>query len=479
MLKYKYIPPHKLRSQSQNPTPEPTPRLSTKINTNVHHLHQHQHQLQHNNNSTINSATTTPQSNSYILQNSSDFYGSANSLHSNHAHTPNNLLRNSDTRSSNNSLNLSAGGTIRSRKSRRAPLPPAPVKELFPSTETVNSSSKTSTPSSSTVGTPRSGRKKRPAPAPPKPARLEPTAIPQIQVDTIVTQSKNLHNYPLQSELDSKLSDEEKALLEGKTLQSSSLQANDSEITLSPASRRSSKRLIPLDKELLEEHLASQCDDSKQQQNLQKSYTQQEDEEANVVYRRLLIPHIVDTPTHESNPLLDALNQQASSPTIGERQLEKLKDNKEANNRNRQSQISAASSGAEDNDPLFNKSVHGKWKRRKGPAPALPIPPRKVLQMLPLQEIKHELEIIEVQQQGLEKQGVVLEKMIRDRCEDQNGEPLNAAGEVSSGGAGESTDGSSSLVENSKEVEYLILQLFELVNEKNELFRRQAELMYL
>ncbi|XP_058978109.1 MICAL-like protein 1 isoform X3 [Musca domestica] len=368
--------------------------------------------------------------------------------------------------SSNNSLNLSAGGTIRSRKTRRAPLPPAPVKELFPSSETINTSSKASTPSSSTVGTPKSGRKKRPAPAPPKPARLEPNSVPQIQIDTITTQPKNLHSYPLQSELDSKLSDEEKALLEGKTIQS---QLNHNPTDLSPATtRRSSKRLIPLDQDLLEEHATneSQCDDLKHQQQNQKSYLHDQSE-PNVVYRRLLIPHNLDTLTHESNPLLDELNNSNSIMT-GERQLEKLKDNKEANNRNRQSQISAASSGAEDNDPLFNKSVHGKWKRRKGPAPALPIPPRRVLQMLPLQEIKHELDIIEVQQQGLEKQGVILEKMIRDRCEGENGELLNAAGEIAT------TDG-----ENSKEVEGLILQLFELVNEKNELFRRQAELMYL
>lgn len=32
---------------------------------------------------------------------------------------------------------------------------------------------------------------------------------------------------------------------------------------------------------------------------------------------------------------------------------------------------------------------------------------------------------------------------------------------------------------NTKEVEDLILQLFEIVNEKNDLFRRQAELMYM
>ncbi|XP_065364591.1 apical junction molecule isoform X2 [Calliphora vicina] len=448
-------------SLSQNPTPEPTPRLSTKINTTI-----------------SSSASATPNNSSLpILQNSSDFYGSVNSLHSNNATTPYNLLRNSDVRSSNNSLNLSAGGTIRSRKSRRAPLPPAPVKELFPSNETINSSSKTSTPSSSTVGTPKSARKKRVAPAPPKPARLEPSQVPQIHVDIINTQSKNLNSYPLQSELDSKLSDEEKALLEGKTLHS--LQCNDSDLTLSTQSRRSSKRMIPLDKELLEEHGSlqyvegsiSQCDDLKQQNQLKSSAVQEE--EPSVVYRRLLIPQNLETPTHEHNPLIEHLSE---SPSLGERQLEKLKDNKEANNRNRQSQISVTSSGADDNDPLFNKSAHGKWKRRKGPAPALPIPPRKVLQMLPLQEIKHELEIIEVQQQGLEKQGVILEKMIRDRCEGENGEPLNTNGLP--GECGDSASGSST-VENSKEVENLILQLFELVNEKNELFRRQAELMYL
>lgn len=457
MLKYKYIPPHKIRSQSQNPTPEPTPRLSIKSNTTI-----------------ISSVSGTSNNSSLpILQNSSDYYGSSNSLHS-HNTTPHNILRNSDVRSSSNSLNLSAGGTIRSRKSRRAPLPPAPVKELFPSNETINSSSKTSTPSSSTVGTPKSGRKKRPAPAPPKPARLEASQVPLLHVDTMSTQPKNLNSYPLQSELDSKLSDEEKALLEGKTIQSP--HSNESNLTLSPSVRRSSKRLIPLDKELLEEHgslqyqdsdIISQCDDLKQQ-NQQKSSPIQEDEPS-VVYRRLLIPQNLETPTHEHNPLIENLSK---SPSLGERQLEKLKDNKEANNRNRQSQISVASSGGDDNDPLFNKSAHGKWKRRKGPAPALPIPPRKVLQMLPLQEIKHELEIIEVQQQGLEKQGVILEKMIRDRCEGDNGEPLHT-GEYGESGSGSST------VENSKEVENLILQLFELVNEKNELFRRQAELMYL
>lgn len=62
----------------------------------------------------------------------------------------------------------------------------------------------------------------------------------------------------------------------------------------------------------------------------------------------------------------------------------------------------------------------------------------------------------------------MLEKMIRERCEgselpiDEQGQPKILPNTV-----------------NTKEVEDLILQLFEIVNEKNELFRRQAELMYL
>ncbi|XP_054087087.1 MICAL-like protein 1 isoform X2 [Zeugodacus cucurbitae] len=429
-----------------------------------------------------------------------DYYGSANSLGS----TPQSLQRNTDLRGSNNSLTSSAGGTIRSRKSRKAPAPPTPLaKELFPTatppppsaTSTIPSdrqtdSSKASTPSSSTVGTPKMSRKKRPAPAPPKPARLDPSLLPTespAAQHTNGTAPKNSLNYPLQSETsDSKLSDEEKALLEGnKQLSMDSMKlmttANDDELS-SQASRRSSRRIIPLDASLLlddDEHLDAdanadgdgKCDDAKQKQQLLR-YSEQE--ETNVVYRRVIVPPCLETPTRESNSLLDG--------GLHDRQLEKLKDNKEAQNRNRQSQISA-SSGAEDCDITttpYNKSAHGKWKRRKGPAPALPIPPRKVLQMLPLQEIRHELDIIEVQQQGLEKQGVILEKMIRDRCEGQNGELLgaNSTAEDAPDGKKTSTSGGEG-VQNSKEVEDLILQLFELVNEKNELFRRQAELMYL
>uniref|UniRef100_A0A182KDN6 LIM zinc-binding domain-containing protein n=1 Tax=Anopheles christyi TaxID=43041 RepID=A0A182KDN6_9DIPT len=190
-----------------------------------------------------------------------------------------------------------------------------------------------------------------------------------------------------------------------------------------------------------------------------------------VVYRRTIVPLVLDDLEGPESPVhLDGTN------TSG-RQWEKLKDNKEAQNRNRQSQSSPTSEGNGQHSfgspggnlsILSNKSSQGKWKRRKGPAPALPmiaapLPERKPIKMLPLKEIHQELQIIETQQQGLEKQGIVLEKMIRERCE----------------GVEADVDLDIRLQANSKEVEDLIMQLFELVNEKNELFRRQAELMYL
>lgn len=175
-----------------------------------------------------------------------------------------------------------------------------------------------------------------------------------------------------------------------------------------------------------------------------------------VVYRRTIVPLKVDDDSLESG----------TPAATSERQWEKMKDNKEAQNRNRQSQTSPTSSQNNDtyNSFISNKSQQGKWKRRKGPAPALPVPlpERKAIKMLPLKEIRQEMDIIETQQQGLEKQGVILEQMIRERCE----------------GVGPEMD-ITGIQTNSKEVEDLIMQLFELVNEKNELFRRQAELMYL
>lgn len=74
-----------------------------------------------------------------------------------------------------------------------------------------------------------------------------------------------------------------------------------------------------------------------------------------------------------------------------------------------------------------------------------------------------------MQQQGLEKQGVKLEQLIRMKCE----------------GGADITDNSTRSIETATigmtddEVDDLVLQLFEIVNEKNELFRRQAQLMYM
>lgn len=187
------------------------------------------------------------------------------------------------------------------------------------------------------------------------------------------------------------------------------------------------RKLIPVDESLWDD-LTS------------KSITEMPAVDDAVTYRRKIVPDQVITP----------IKKIESSAT--DRQCEKMKENKESQNKNRQSQIVLPTNVHEESSQLYspNKSSYGKWKRRKGPAPSapsLPIPPRKVIEMLPLQEIRHELEVIEVQQQGLEKQGIMLEKMIRERCEGTENEnlPLNEC------------------KPNSKEVEDLILQLFELV----------------
>ncbi|XP_011153318.1 MICAL-like protein 1 isoform X2 [Harpegnathos saltator] len=131
------------------------------------------------------------------------------------------------------------------------------------------------------------------------------------------------------------------------------------------------------------------------------------------------------------------------------------KTNKDEANRNRQSLNSVS-------DDLYksyaDKSVQGKWKRKKGPAPPRPIPHRRKIKVISMKDVKLELDEIELQQQGLEKQGVRLEQLIRDKCEPRQGTEDSPLG---------------------IDVEELVLELFALVNEKNELFRRQAELMLL
>lgn len=121
-----------------------------------------------------------------------------------------------------------------------------------------------------------------------------------------------------------------------------------------------------------------------------------------------------------------------------------------------QSTSSRSSMGEE--SIVLNKSDKGKWKRKKHHAPAAPVQVRSSIKAMSPEDIKEELDRIEVQQAGLEKQGVTLEKMIREKCEGLEAEHVTT---------------------NPKVVEDLILSLFDVVNEKNELFRKQAELMYM
>ncbi|KAG7172190.1 MICAL-like protein 1-like [Homarus americanus] len=116
--------------------------------------------------------------------------------------------------------------------------------------------------------------------------------------------------------------------------------------------------------------------------------------------------------------------------------------------------------------PSMSKSEAGEWQRKKGPAPPRPVPQKRALKKLPMRIIQQELQDIEIKQTELERQGVLLETSIRSRTENTPNNSVEDATTPSSG-------------PNSIEVEDMILQLFELVNEKNELFRRQTELMYL
>ncbi|XP_072379186.1 uncharacterized protein MICAL-like [Diabrotica undecimpunctata] len=163
----------------------------------------------------------------------------------------------------------------------------------------------------------------------------------------------------------------------------------------------------------------------------------------------------------DENPT-DPTETQAES-SIKPDDLQKEKTAKDEVNRNRQSQDMQNDPVIEDSNLLSvpNKSTYGKWKRKKGLAPTKPVPQKRTIRCLPMTEIKKELEFIEIQQQGLEKQGVRLEQIIREKCEGKEDTGTNTDDDIPI------------------EVEDLILQLFELVNEKNELFRKQTELMYL
>lgn len=278
--------------------------------------------------------------------------------------------------------------------------------------------------------------------APVKPEELPQNPFPSenLQSPPIVTTNEQLHSTPLKVAQDGN-----EETLNFTTADEKMSEIHESSEISVQVPESSGRRVIPLDDHLLED----------QREEMSLITGGGENEEDSVFYRRVIVPLDED-----ESPLKET--QRSSS-----RQWDKLKQNKESENRNRQSLVSTSSDGNGEMDKFYNKSQHGKWKRRKGPAPALPVPPKRVLQMLPIHDIRHELEVIEVQQQGLEKQGVQLEKMIREKTEGPEGGPAV------------DLDVSSLSARNTKEVEDLIMQLFDLVVEKNELFRRQAELMYL
>uniref|UniRef100_A0A6P7FQY1 MICAL-like protein 1 isoform X2 n=1 Tax=Diabrotica virgifera virgifera TaxID=50390 RepID=A0A6P7FQY1_DIAVI len=174
-------------------------------------------------------------------------------------------------------------------------------------------------------------------------------------------------------------------------------------------------------------------------------------------------PKFASTPIPSPKKPDENTTESQTESSIKPDDLQQEKTAKDEVNRNRQSQDMQNDPVIEDSNLLSvpNKSTYGKWKRKKGLAPTKPVPQKRTIRCLPMTEIKKELEFIEIQQQGLEKQGVRLEQIIREKCEGKEDASTNTDDDIPI------------------EVEDLILQLFELVNEKNELFRKQTELMYL
>ncbi|XP_076626693.1 MICAL-like protein isoform X2 [Colletes latitarsis] len=162
---------------------------------------------------------------------------------------------------------------------------------------------------------------------------------------------------------------------------------------------------------------------------------------------------ISTTLNFEESPIIESHNTNKNQNAS-----EDKKTNKDEANRSKQSLMHIPCGDNFDYKSYMDKSTQGKWKRKKGPAPPCPMPHKRKVKILSLEDVKLELDEIELQQQGLEKQGVRLEQLIRNKCE-----------------SGLGTDD----VFPGTDIEELVLELFALVNEKNELFRRQAELMLL
>lgn len=360
MLKYKYIPPHQ-RTGSLHATPEPSPRMSR----------------------TLNPRLMTPSA----VSHHNDMYGSNMSLSS---------YRYSHLHGSMNSL---ASSSTPRRKKGKAPAPP-PVATL----DVSPLKSCASSPSHSVRGTPLL-RKKRSAPVPPTPLAKVNNANETAGSTLYTTANTHLD--------DSSRTEEDASSAVGSSLNStvltssltseyvsggSAMQDDEMSTTTDGSTINNihhtddvqpQRKLIPLEASLLEDV-----------KDYPVEATERDTEKT--VYRRTIMPeHIPDGSPFRQHDIVDEHDLQIDS------QCAKIKENKESQNHNRRSQnVMTPEASMMNSESIFtaNKSSYGKWKRRKGPAPGLPVPPRKVLQMLPLQDIRHELDVIEVQQLGLEKQ---------------------------------------------------------------------------
>lgn len=365
MLKYKYIPNH-LRNGSMHTTPEPSPRQSRTLQPKTYSTTKYRYDL-YGSNASLTSSIYGLTKNNYI-------HGSMNSLASSSTSTP------------------------RHKKGRAPPPPPSIAATLSPSSAYNDSTplkqSRNSSPSSSIGSKATPIVKKKRAPAPPTP-KLNANETTSLYVTAHTRLDDSLPSYD--STLDSlatttTASATDSSLNPDTSIDSCTASVKDSvnntnsetvemlENSLADG-KKQQKKLIPLDAALLND----------MKQNGSSEVPVKNDE--NVTYRRTIVPLNISEDLDKSNSNSD-------------RQWEKMKENKESQNKNRQSQISLTPSNlVEDSNSVYgtNKSSYGKWKRRKGPAPSLPIPPRKIIQ-IPLEDIRHELEVIEVQQQGLEKQ---------------------------------------------------------------------------
>lgn len=428
----KFVSPHLRNGSSLHSTPEPSPRMSQTLNPRMRLTSKLNDDIYGSNASIVSSSNSSRVSNT--LNRYSQIHGSMTSLASSSprhkkGRAPDIPMPNLSL-SANCSPSHSMRATPMSRKKRAAPLPPKQPK-------TSNDSKTFDIHKAATLKLGDTMNSKQ--------QQLNESLISNESIE--FDSSFNIGTSSMESPYASTTSESPMISNESATSEittetkseSVSIKQDDayeeSGASKTLETRDSQRKLIPVDSSLLDDF------------TIRNIAERPADE--NITYRRKIVPDLIATPDKITN-----------------RQCEKMKENKESQNKNRQSQVMMPIHvSLDDSNQIYspNKSSFGKWKRRKGPAPSLPIPPRKVIQMLPLQEIRHELEVIEVQQLGLEKQGVILEKMIRERCEGTENEnkPLDE------------------FKPNTKEVEDLILQLFELVNEKNELFRRQAELMYL